>query len=375
MSLRRALFLVVAVVLVIGVVPAGLLLSRQLERTLVDRTHDDLHRAGMVLADRWAAVAGARMMHAQELSRVPGLAEALVSGDEGGAEQMVSDAAAAFAELPILISPDGQVLAGSLPAPMELLAATERGEMPVAVVGDGPDLHLVALAPVKINGVWLGAAGGATPFTEFEAATLSGLTRSDVVIVAPNQSVAASSAANVDAPAIAQRMADAPLDSVQVIEQEEGRLLALAAPVVGDARVLFVRGLAEELAVLPALRGTAFATTAAALLVALLMGSLFAGVVARPVGELASAADRLAAGDDDVPVKGSAITEVNRMAEAFDAMRLALAARVDELEAANQELSERQERLTRLQVSVVSLRRRAHVGDMPARRGDSRCPK
>ena len=67
-SLQRALLLLVAAVLLIGMVPAGLLLDRRLVGALEQSVRDDLSLAPLVLRDRFQNLAGARMVHAREVS-------------------------------------------------------------------------------------------------------------------------------------------------------------------------------------------------------------------------------------------------------------------------------------------------------------------
>ena len=106
---------------------------------------------------------------------------------------------------------------------------------------------------------------------------------------------------------------------------------------------------------------------------ALILGTLFAGRLARPVGSLADAADRLAAGDFDAPLEPSGCQEVTRVSDAFDQMRKALRARLAELEEANlrleeanRELEDRQERLVVLQAELVQRDRLASAGRLLA---------
>jgi len=86
--------------------------------------------------------------------------------------------------------------------------------------------------------------------------------------------------------------------------------------------------------------------------------------LARPVGVLAAAADRLAAGDFDAPLGKPAIREVGRMADAFESMRRALAARIEELARTNRELEDRQARLSALQAELIQRDRLATAGQI-----------
>jgi signal transduction histidine kinase len=70
----------------------------------------------------------------------------------------------------------------------------------------------------------------------------------------------------------------------------------------------------------------------------------------------------LAAGDFDAPLGSSGIREVKQVSESFGQMRSALRARVEELEAANEELEDRQNRLVVLQGELVQRDRLASAG-------------
>jgi two-component system sensor histidine kinase PilS (NtrC family) len=124
-------------------------------------------------------------------------------------------------------------------------------------------------------------------------------------------------------------------------------------------QVVFFRDLETELAVLPALRRTALVSGASALAFALLVGTIFAARLSRPVSELADAAEGFASGHPDTPLRPSAIIEVRRLSEAFAAMRSTLAARLRELE-------DRQERLSVLQAELVQRERLAASGRLLA---------
>jgi signal transduction histidine kinase len=359
MSLKRALLLLIVTVLAAGLLPAGALLQRRLGSALEERARLDLAAAPMVLDDRMASTGDARMMHAREVARMPGLAEALVRQQGELALRIVTEASRAFDESPVLVGPGGDVLEAPLDLPADLIDATRRGEMPVRVLGHEAELHLVALAPVMAGGEWSGAAGGSTPFGGDEVAALAGLTRSDVLLLDAAGNVVAGSMPDSVAAAVAGavRRVDARRVGEVVDVGAVGRsFLAVRAPLDGGA-VVFLRDLDAELAVLPALRRTAVASAGTALLFALVVGVLVAVALARPVAALAAAADRFAAGDEGAPLIRSRVTEVQRVADAFAAMRDRLAARLDELERANRQLEDRQEKLALLQAELVQRER------------------
>jgi signal transduction histidine kinase len=381
MSLKRALLILVVLVLAVGTIPAGIAAYGRLAGALEDQVRESLSMAPELLATRWAATVDVRMMHARDVARTPGLAEALMGGDGSGAARMVEQAGAGFPEAPVLLGPDGGQLTSGEPVPAPLLEATRRGEMPVEVVSHQGKVRVVSLAPVEIEGEWVGAAGGASPLDATEAATLAGLTRSEVLIVGEDGVVAGASTSDEEAAALvaavrgAPPIGSAPSDFSVIRELRVGNVpfLSLVVPLASGAEVVFLKDLGRELAVLPLLRRIALWSAGITLALALFLGTLFSGRLARPVGSLAAAAGRLAAGDFDAPLQPSGIREVTQVSEAFDQMRTALRARLVELEEANlrleeanRELADRQDRLVVLQGELVQRDRLASAGRLLA---------
>jgi len=378
MTLRRALLVLLALVLVLGLIPAGLLLERRLESALLDRAESDLANAPRVLQDRLASVKTVRMMHAKDFSAMPPLVDAFQRGDMDQARRMLEAAAASVQETPVLVDAGGRARIGPGPLPPDLVEATRRGEMPVAVVQVDSVLHLLALAPVGTGADWMGAVGGSTPFAAEEAATLAGLTRSEVVILDAGGRVTGTTVDADVAAAVADRAPTA-RDAVLAWALPGGDVLVTASP-VDEGEVLFLREVDRELAILPALRRTALATTGAVLAFALLVGALFARRLAAPVSELADAAEDFGAGRPEMPLRSSSILEVRRLAGSFGTMRETLARRLAELEEANvaladanraleeanHALEDRQARLATLQAELVQRERLASSGRLLA---------
>jgi signal transduction histidine kinase len=232
-------------------------------------------------------------------------------------------------------------------------------------------LHLLALAPVGSGTAWMGAVGGSTTFAAGEAATLAGLTRSEVVILDATGGVTAATVDRATALELAEHAA-ASRDGVHSRTLSGGDVLVTAS-LVDEGEVLFLREVERELAMVPPLRRTALVTTAAVLAFALMVGALFARRLAAPVSELADAAEDFGAGRPEMPLRSSSIVEVRRLAGSFRTMRETLARRLTELEeanraleAANQELEERQDRLASLQAELVQRERLASSGRLLA---------
>lgn len=390
-SLLTALLLLVLLVLVVGLVPAGVLLDRRLGAALEKAARDELANAPAVLADRWAATGGARMMHAKELAALTGLADALASGDRTEALRLVEHAASYPGEVPVLVSSSREPWAGPDPG-AALLDETQAGEMPVRAVADGDRLWAVALAPVADGRGWHGAAGVAAPLDATEAGLLSGLTRAEVLLLGPDGRPVAgtpvaealagsrlwrSVVAERVAPVSASAAAPAPVDAADAAAVEQATFelvlngdawLASIAPLEpGVATAVFLRERAAALAILPDLRRVAGASVIVALVLALLAGTFVAARLSRPVRDLARAAESVAAGDFRAPVHASAIREVGKVRESFDAMRSALESRLRELEAANRELEDRQVRLQELQAELIQRDRVAATGRLLTR--------
>jgi signal transduction histidine kinase len=385
MSLKRALLFLVVLVLAVGTIPAGIVAHGLLGRALDDRVRESLFMAPDLLSTRWASTVDVRMMHARDVARAPGLAEALRAGDVPEATRIVEQAVAGFPEAPVLVGTAGEALIPADSVPPHLLEATRRGEMPVTVVPGAGWVSVVSLAPVEVEGTWVGAVGGVSHLDGEEATTLAGLTRSEVLILDGVGGVVGAATDGDDPQALANAVADvsgsrgsdspggAPLPEIREVRFGETRYLVLTAPLAADSEVLFLKNLDRELAVLPLLRRIALWSAGITLGLALVLGTAFAGRLARPVGSLANAAGRLAAGDFDAPLQSSGLTEVAKVSEAFDQMRKALRSRLAELEEANvrfeeinRELADRQERLMVLQTELVQRERLASQGRLLA---------
>ena len=165
--------------------------------------------------------------------------------------------------------------------------------MPVLVVKAVDELGTVALAPVGMPEQWAGAAGVWVPMTAQEATQLSALTRSSVLITAPDRTLGAYTGRAGPAMGLFGLLAGLPeSEAVVQLTWEGERYLVVTAGVPGGARVTFVRALSEELAIVPALRSVGLLVLAFSALLALVVGGWLATRVARPVHALADAASR-----------------------------------------------------------------------------------
>jgi signal transduction histidine kinase len=379
MSLKRALLLLVILVLAVGTIPAGIVAHGFLARAMNGQVRESLSMAPDLLSSRWSATVDVRMMHARDVARTPGLAEALMEADEPRAARLVEQAGAGFPEAPVLLGPRGESIIAADSIPAALLDATRRGEMPVSVVPGSGRVSVISLAPVEMDETWVGAVGGISALGDEEAATLAGLTRSEVLILDGVGGVVGAATGGEDPQALADAVAGLPISDrpspqpgagalPRIREVRVGgiRYLALDATMGSGSQVLFLKNLDREMAVLPLLRRIAIWSAGITLALALVLGTVFAGRLARPVGSLAAAAGRLASGDFDAPLSPSGIAEVTQVSDSFDQMRKALRARVGELEEANRELADRQDRLMVLQTELVQRDRLASQGRLLA---------
>jgi two-component system nitrogen regulation sensor histidine kinase NtrY len=353
-TLQRALLASIIVALLAGLLPAGVLLHRRLERELVTRARSELAVAPRVVADRSAATGDALMMHAKEIAAMPELAAALMRRDRPRAERLAADAARSLGDADgVVIARSGDVWRGP-PAALAQFEATQRGQMPVLIVADENRLVMVALAPVRLGDMWLGAAGVTRAIDAATADGLAAVTRSDIVIIA-DTTVVASTLPDAVARGMARATGALSDDDLRtkVLALGARRFLTTRARFGDAGQVVFARDLDRELAVLPQLRRVAGASAAAALGLSLLLAGVLVARLTRSVRSLADAADRVAAGDFSGRLRPSRIRELRRVGGAFDAMQDALSARLAELETANAGLAEHSARLSTLQAELI----------------------
>ena len=367
--LQRALTLLMVTVVLAGIVPAGVIADRRLARAIEVRVHKELTHVSRLVADPGMVPIEKIVNHGRDVGRDPGLVDALARGDRAGAVRAAQSARGTFGNAVVIVTARGEHWAGPSPG-AALVDATRRGELAVAVISDSGALYAVALAEVTRGGVWLGAAGVSVSLSRRGTdvlPALAAIAHADVLIVDPRGGVTVSTTSDTVVRMVARRAGAWPADG-RVREAREGsQRFLVATAAVGDlATMVFVRDITRDLAGLPAFRGVVGLSAAGAVLLALLLGSLAAHRLARPVSALADAADRLAAGDVGAPLMLSRIREVTRLSDAFDAMRGTLAARLIDLTRANGELAERQARLETVQSDLLQRERLAVSGRLVA---------
>jgi signal transduction histidine kinase len=369
-TLQRALLGTVAVALLLGIVPAGIALDRTLVSALLAKARTDLEMAPGVLADRTASRVDMLRMHAADVARIPGLADALARGDSRAVQQLIeTNRALLGGGEALVVDAAGHSIVGPS-ASADWLDETRRGNTPAAVgvERDRHEIMSVALAPIESGGRWAGAVGVIEPMDERAADALARLTRSDItVLVGANDSVAVTTLDTAQARALrgafttmrdSARAHDVPI--------RDRTLIAVAAPLGRSSRVIFSRSRDAELAVVPQLHRVAGVSALVALAVALLLGAWLSARVSRPARELAEAASGMARGSFDVPLPQSRIEEIARVAAQFADMRAALARQMAELREANEALAERNARLVTLQADLMQRDRLAATGRLVA---------
>jgi len=109
------------------------------------------------------------------------------------------------------------------------------------------------------------------------------------------------------------------------ITDDSGDFAEVAVPVNPETVVLFRASLADSLATVRLVQKRLLLATAFALALALALGLTAAGMLAHRLRRLESAADRIAAGDFDVPIVDRGDDEIGQLALGFDRMRVQLA--------------------------------------------------
>ncbi len=365
-SLQRALLGTIALALLMGIVPGGLALDRRLVSALLAKARSDLEMAPRILADRDAAHADMLRMQAQDFARVEGLSRALMRGDSSTIRRLAERAEPALGGTPLVVAQDGEVLSGP-PQTGVWAADARRGVTSVATTVNRGAVYRVALAPVELDGRLAGAAGLAQPMDEQAVEALAGLTRSDVtILVGPDDSVSVTTLEAEVAADLSRAVEGLSAPEAREYGIPAGVMIALAAPLGQGARVVFSRSRSAELAVIPTLRRIAAVSAVIALAFALALGAVFAALIAKPVRELAAAAEAMRRGAFDAPLPRSRILEVERVASQFADMRASLERQMAELRSANDALEERNVRLVALQADLMQRDRLAATGQLVA---------
>jgi signal transduction histidine kinase len=324
MSIQRALLLLLALALLAGLVPAGIVLDRRLASALTAKAREDLALAPRLLADRESMSSDGLSMHAKDLASTPGLEDAFSRADRARAVGLIESARSYAGEQSVLVGPDGEVWWGPAP-PLHLIDAARRGASPVETELQDGALRKFAIAPVILRGEWVGAAAVMAPRDLAWAGTLSGLTRSEVLVLTSLGEVTASTPAAPGQLVVDSAQAWCGDGEVHESRTSAGQRYLVACASLDDVgAVAFVRDLDSELAVMPQLRSVAAFAALSALALALALGAVAAAILARPVRSLA--------------------------------------ARLEEVEAANAELAERQRRLSALQAELIRRDRLATSG-------------
>lgn len=367
-TLQRALLGTIAVALLAGMIPAAIALDRRVVSALIANARSDLEMAPEVLADRTTSHATMLSMHAEDFARSPELAAALVRHDTDEVRRLADRARSGLGGEPMVIARDGRTLVGPMARP-DWIAETQRKGAVVATTAEAGSAYSVALAPVMMDSAFAGAAGVAQPIDASAADLLARLTASDVtVLVGEGSASSAVSVSTLDSASASLLRTAITADSAGSTAQEHQIgsrvVIAVAAPLAPDARIVFSRFRDRELAVVPQLRRVAAVSAIIALAIALLLGALMTARVTRPARELSNAAVAMARGSFDAPLPASRIAEVSSVAEQFGQMRAALERQMTELRTANDALEDRNARLVTLQADLMQRDRLAATGQL-----------
>jgi signal transduction histidine kinase len=363
LTLQRALLGVIAVALVVGLVPAAIALDRRVVDALIANARTDLEVAPGVLADRTTSHAVMLSMKAESFAGAPALADALVRQDTIAVRRLADSARSSLSGEPVVIARDGSTLVGPMARP-EWITETQRSGPLVTTTAEKGSAYSVALAPVMMSGAFAGAAGVAQPIDASTADLLARLTASDVTVLVGSATVVSVSTLD-SAGAVQLRQAVASGNGgTGVREYNLGNrlVLAVAAPLAPDARIVFSRFRDEELAVVPQLRRVAALSAALGAIIAIALGAYLTQRVTRPTRELADAAQALSRGSFDARLPRSRIEEVSSVAEQFGQMRDTVKRQMTELRTANDALEDRNARLVALQADLMQRDRLAATG-------------
>jgi len=367
--LLRAVVLLLAAAVAVALVPAGIGLDQRVTSEMRRVVVDDLGRAPMILEDRNRALEEALVMHAMTVAGTEGLGEAMRADRRDEVERLARSAAAAYGEEPVVVSGRGDAIVGPAPGPDGLSAVRSGGSWAGYVLFSGMP-RAVGLATVPHDEVWSGAAGSMTAFDAELVQTLARLARSDVTVLSPDGAVVATTFDSIMALELSAALENPDVRSeseeVDVVLLGGAEYWVARGELPGAGRVIFSRSVEDELAALPGIRRSYAIAGLIMLVLAIGVGGAVAVLMLRPVRGLALAADRVTAGDFDAPVPASRVEEVERLGAAFRTMRGALQRRISELGRANDELEERQRRLTALQAELIRQDRLASTARMAA---------
>jgi signal transduction histidine kinase len=363
-SLRQAWIALIGGALLLGLVPGGIALERRLASELEHQARADLAMTPRILEDRDAGRSDALMMRAKEVAEADGLAAAVASGRRDDALRIARAGVTGPDEEAVVVGSDGE--GWTAPAPGSgVVERTRHGSMPVVFGHSGQEIYRMSLAPLEVEGRWVGAAGVLSPVGKSVAEELSALTRSRVVLL---DSAGALSSASPGSPVPPVLSDSAPAWSRQgaavheVSDAGGRRFWAAVAPLGTAGEAVFLRSVSEQLALLPELRRSALLAVAISLVLALAVGITLAARMTRPVQALSEASRRLTEGDFEAPVPGSRIRELDRVGRAFREMRARLEEKIRQLTAANEQLEDRQTRLQALQSELIQRDRLSATG-------------
>jgi two-component system cell cycle response regulator len=332
MALRTRLSLAFLFVVLIPVVVGSAIVAVVVPHVLQSQLDSRLRAARTSVTD----VLSARCVEAGEIVQRLGL-QVATDGPDAAVAQLVSSNTVTYA---VVDDTSGAVVAsaGSLaapgtstPLPAAVTSCTNRSGAAFSIgasvqldIGDKPQLRSAAVA-------WAVDAGTA-------ASIRSGLDGRPAVTLIAGGTVVSSTLP----PADAARQLKSAGSAANVIHNVGSRSLAINPSSAAEPYTVIV---SDPVPKTTKLTLSLLAVIIVAIAAALLIGSLLARLISRPVTALSDAAARVASGDLDVAIPVGSRDEVGRLAEAFNHMTRELRTYIGQLEHSRDELRQNLDRL------------------------------
>ncbi|HTC69986.1 MAG TPA: diguanylate cyclase, partial [Acidothermaceae bacterium] len=335
MALRTRLSLAFICTVLVPVLAGAIVVLIAVPRVLHSQIANRLRTAGVGVTN----VLSARCTEAGQAAQLLGV-EVATLGPSAAVNHMVSSNAVGYA---VVAGPGGAIVAsaGSLPGapgtktpPPALLNSCTSGSKNASFAISSSATLAIAGNPAVTQVAVAWAVGTST------APSLSSgvVGRPAVTLIAQGKLVSSTLK-----PAAAQKqIAAAASASAQTAFDAGGRILALVPASSGEPYDVVV---SEPLPNVTNLTLVLIGIVAVAGLIALLMGSLLARLISRPVVELSDAAGRAAGGDLDITIPVRSKDEVGQLATAFNHMTSELQTYIRELERSRDELRRNLDRL------------------------------
>jgi signal transduction histidine kinase len=345
LSLRAKVFFLFAGAALLIVVPAMLLVAREVEQRVYERANEELVEAGTSLQSKWELRDESLLNSARARAMEGRLAEAWERGDTRALLRILREDIAK--DIPIAIDTAGVTLAGPEFDAETLKRAQGEGTV-VGIPDDGEGPVRFALWPVWLDTLELGRVGVGT---RISAAGIKKdyLTRGTEIALLLGDSIIGTTLPDTvseDARAMNLRLARPESRSGRQIHRVGGQAYMsaqYAVPVRGaPTTAILFRPITDELRIAEGIARSLIAIGFAALVLALVLAAVVARIVARPTQLLAEASTRMARGDFAAPLPRDGGDEIGQLARAFGDMRRAIGEREARLRSAQAEMIHRE---------------------------------